>query len=80
MTLPVKNKFDPQFPLVDKDGKPTQQFRDYLSALDNLVTAIAKGNHSAAIVNAANDAAAAALGVVIGQEYRNGSVLQIRVV
>lgn len=80
MTLPAKNRFDPQFPLVDKDGKPTQQFRDYLAKLDALVSAIAAGNHSAAIINAANDAAAQAAGVVIGQEYRNGSVLQIRVV
>lgn len=80
MTLPVKNRFDPQFSIVDSAGKPTQQFRDYLSALDRLVVAIASGNHSANIVNAANDAAAAAAGVVVGQEYRNGSVLMVRVV
>lgn len=32
------------------------------------------------LVDAANDAAAALLGVQIGQMYRNGSVLMVRVV
>jgi hypothetical protein len=80
VSLPAKNKFDPQFPLVDSKGNATQQFRDYLSKLDVLVSSIAAGNHSAGIVNAANDAAAAAAGVAVGQEYRNGSGLQVRVV
>jgi hypothetical protein len=80
VTLPQKNKFDPSFPITDQAGKPTQFYRDYLAKLDALVAAIAAGNVSANLVNAANDAAAAAAGVVIGQMYRNGSVLMVRVV
>lgn len=79
MTLPVKNRFDPQFPL-NKGGPPDQIFRDYLSKLDALVTSLGAGNVSANLVNAANDAAAAAAGVSIGQTYRNGSILMVRVV
>jgi len=79
VTLPAKNIFDPQFALVDRDGKPTQMFRDYLSKLDALVTTMATGSNIA-LTNAANDAAAAGLGVQIGQLYRNGSVIQVRVV
>ncbi len=79
MTLPAKNRFDPAFPITDQSGKPTQFFRDYLSKLDALVAAIATGTN-VALVNAANDAAAAAAGVQIGQLYRNGSVIMVRVV
>lgn len=79
MTLPAKNKFDPQFPIVNNDGRPTQMFRDYLSSLDALVTALTT-NASVSLTNAANDAAAAAAGVQIGQLYRNGSVVMTRVV
>jgi len=79
VTLPVKNRFDPSFPIADRDGKPTQFFRDYMAKLDALVASIAAAN-SPAVVNAANDAAAAAAGVAIGQFYRNGSVWQVRVV
>ena len=79
MTLPAKNKFDPQFALVDKDGHPTQTGRDYFSKLDALVAAIATGMN-VALTNAANDAAAAAAGVQVGQLYRNGSVIMVRVV
>ena len=80
MTLPTKSRFDPQFPLIDKDGRPTQFFRDYMTKLDALVAAIADGNAPSNPVNAANDAAAAAAGVQVGQFYRNGSVWQVRVV
>lgn len=80
MTLPVKNKFDPSFALVDPTGRPTQLFRDYLVKLDALVTSIAAGNAPNNLVNAANDGAAAAAGVQVGQEYRNGSILMVRVV
>ena len=79
MTLPTKNKFDPQYAIVDQNGKPTQLFRDYMRGLDALVSAIAAGN-APAVVNAANDAAAAVAGVQVGQFYRNGSVWQMRVV
>jgi hypothetical protein len=79
VTLPAKNKFDPSFAIVDQSGRPTQLYRDYLSKLDALVAAIAAGNLPV-LVNAANDAAAAAAGVLVGQIYRNGSVLMMRVV
>ena len=59
MTLPAKSKFDPQFDLVDANKKPSQMHRDYMAKLDALVAAMAAGNVSAGLVNAANDAAAA---------------------
>jgi hypothetical protein len=80
MTLAVKDKkFDPGFAIVDRDGKPTQLFRDYMAMVDLLITQIRAGN-APALVNAVNDAAAAAAGVSVGQFYRNGSVVQMRVV
>lgn len=87
MTLPNKNKFDPAFPITDKDSRPSQFYRDYLIKLDALVASLAAGNTpsnlvipTGNLVNAANDAAAAGLGVGLFQMYRNGSVLMIRVV
>ncbi|WP_445222258.1 hypothetical protein ACKWRH_21625 [Bradyrhizobium sp. Pa8] len=80
MTLPVKDKkFDPSFALVDKDGRPTALFRDYMAMVDQLLTAMRAGN-APTLINAANDAAAAVAGVNIGQFYRNGSVVMMRVV
>jgi hypothetical protein len=79
MTLPVKSRFDPQFALVDSQGRATQQFRDYLLKLDALVSALTT-SASTSLTNAVNDAAAAAAGVPIGSLYRNGSVIQTRVV
>lgn len=79
MTLPAKNKFDPQLSYFDKDGKPTQLGRDYLSKLDLLVTALTT-QASTQLTAAANDAAAAVAGVPVGSLYRNGSVVQTRVV
>lgn len=80
MTLPAKDKkFDPGFALVDKDGRPTQLFRDYMAMVDRLLAAVVAGN-APTLINAANDAAAAAAGVAIGQFYRNGSVVMMRVV
>jgi len=77
VTLPVKNRFDPSFPITDRDGKPTQLFRDYMAKFDALVASLAGGNTSP-LVNigvsgtlAANDAAAAALGVAVGGLYRD---------
>ncbi len=78
MNLPSKTKFDPTFAIVDAQGHPTQLFRDYLVKLDALVTALATGMNG--LANAANDAAAAAAGVGVGQVYRNGSVIMVRVV
>ncbi len=79
MTLPTKTKFDPSFPIVDSTGRPSQSFRDYMAKLDALVAALAGGNLGNLVV-AANDAAAAGGGVGIGQIYRNGSVIMVRVV
>lgn len=80
MTLPVKTKFDPSFGVTEKGDKPSQLFRDYMAKLDALVAAIAAGGAPNNLVNAANDAAAAAAGVAVGNFYRNGSVLMVRVV
>ena len=85
MSLPAKNIFNPAFPIADKEGKASQLFRDYMTALDRLVASIVAGNFAspinlAALTNAANDAAAAAAGVAVGQFYRNGSVIQVRIV
>lgn len=80
MTLPKKNPLQQaQFAIVDASGKPTQAFAQYLPKLDALVTAMAQGNLPT-LVNAANDKAAAAAGVGVGQAYRNASVLMVRVV
>lgn len=78
MTLPTKAKFDPQYPL-NGGGPPSQVFRDYMAKLDLLVAAMAAGNLPP-LGNYANDAAAAAGGVAIGQAYRNGSQVMVRVV
>ncbi len=80
MTLPVKNRFDPQFALVDKNGQATQVFRDYLTKLDAMVTAMPAGNAPSNPVNAGNDSSSAPQGVVHRQFYRNGSLWQVRVV
>lgn len=80
MSLPAKDrKFDPGFALIDKDGRATPLFRDLMTQLDRLVGLMVQGN-APNMVNAANDAAAAAAGVAIGQFYRNGSVVQMRVI
>jgi hypothetical protein len=74
--LPIKNKFDPAQDIV-RDPKASQYFRDYMSKLDALITALASGQLPP-LTNAANDAAAAAAGVQVGFLYRNGSVLMQR--
>jgi hypothetical protein len=87
LLLPAKNKFDPSLPIADAMAsicRPNQNFRDYLSKLDALVAAIVAAMVAGqlplpAFQNAANDAAAAAAGVQVGQMYRNGSVLMVRV-
>jgi hypothetical protein len=72
----TKTKFNPSFPLVDKQGRPTILFAQYMAQLDALALF---GGSLNQLVNAANDGAAAAAGVAVGSAYRNGSVLQIRV-
>lgn len=77
MALPQKNKFDPVFPIAISTGHPAQSFRDYMVKADALLTAIFNG-YGPTLINAANDAAAAAAGVAIGQFYRNGSAVMQR--
>lgn len=68
----TRSKFNPQFPIADKGGNASQAFRDYMAELDR--------GDLPVLVDAVNDAAAAAAGVAIGRMYRNGSVLMVRVV
>jgi hypothetical protein len=66
---------------MTEGGRPSQAFRQYMLTLDATVKALAANLNGAPaqLTNAANDAAAAAAGVAVGQLYRNGSVVQIRV-
>lgn len=77
MTLPAKNKFDPAQPIDIQGNAPSQSFRDYMTKLDALITAMSQGN-APTLINAANDAAAAKAGVAIGSFYRNGTVVHVR--
>lgn len=77
MSLPTKRQFTPQFPIAVGGGQSSQNFRDYMTTVDALLTAIIAG-YGPTLTNAANDAAAAAAGVAIGQFYRNGSVVMQR--
>lgn len=86
MTLPAKDKkFDPGFALVDKDGRATPLFRDFMAMIDQLLTAMSVGN-APVMVNigasgtlAANDAAAQAAGVPVGGFYRDSvGVVHVR--
>lgn len=80
MSLPTKNPLQqPSFPYTQSNGIPAQSFAQYMAKLDALIVAMAAGNLPT-LTNAANDAAAKAAGVAVGQAYRNGSVVQIRVV
>lgn len=78
MTLPPKNRFDPSLPITNGNSA-AQNFRDYMTKLDALVSALAAGN-APGLVNAANDVAAAAAGIAVGQLYRNGNVVHVRLV
>jgi len=62
--------FDP------RTGMPTNTFRDWVAAMDRIM----RGGLVGTLVNAANDAAAAAAGVPLNGLYRNGSAVLIRVV
>lgn len=72
----------PTFPHVDSStGVPTQPFAQYLADLDATVrqlTSLMLGS-PVQLVNAASDTAAAAAGVKIGQLYRSGNTVHIRV-
>jgi len=82
MANPPKSPLpQPNFPWVTKSEQPTQPFAQYMAQLDATVRALAGLMLGAPVqlTNAANDAAAAAAGVAVGQLYRTGSVVQIRV-
>jgi len=69
----------PDLPMVHpKDGTPTLPWAQYLPQLQQVVAQLAAGQPGA-LVNAANDAAAARAGVAVGAVYRNGSQLMVRV-
>jgi hypothetical protein len=77
MTLPTKTPL-PQAAISWFAQQQRQDYAQYIAQLDAFVTSLGGGNFGT-LINAANDAAAAAAGVAIGQAYRNGSVLMIRV-
>ena len=58
---------------------PAQVFLNYMVSLDAFARLIAANKIGPVGGPYANDAAAAAGGVAIGQLYRNGSVVQVRV-
>jgi hypothetical protein len=53
-------------------------YAQYIQALDLIIAAVISGNLPA-LVNASNDTQAKQRGVLLGQMYRNGSVLMVRV-
>jgi hypothetical protein len=53
-------------------------FAQYMTALDLLIRGFTAGQSG--LINAANDTAAAAAGVKIGQLYRTTNAVQIRLV
>jgi hypothetical protein len=70
------------FPISDPStGKPTQPFAQWLSGIDTAVRAVCALILGAPVqlTNAASDDAAAAAGVKVGQLYRSGSAVQVRV-
>ena len=58
------------FPWVDKEGRPTQAFWRFMSAI--------AANNIGPLTSAANDAAAAAAGVPINGLYQNSGAVRIR--
>ncbi len=76
----------PSFDWVTHGNRPTQPFAQYMAKLDACVRALAHGIFGSPVpmITAANDTAAAAAGVQIGQAYLNNTgpgvnVVQIRV-
>lgn len=64
---------------VNPNGTPTEQLDTFLKSVETLLKML-NGTGGIGLVNAANDAAAAAAGVNLGALYRNGSIVMIRVV
>lgn len=66
-------------PFVPPD-QPETGWPAWLRMLASAVNLLGnQANNQAGLPNAANDAAAAALGVEIGGNYRDGSILKVRV-
>jgi hypothetical protein len=59
-------------PWVDAEGRPVRLFANYMVLLDQL-------KHPGVLVDAANDAAAKTAGVMVGELYRSGSQVMVRV-
>ena len=62
--------------VVDESGRATLLMAQWLLMMDQIFRGFTGGN--AGLINAANDTAAATAGVQIGQLYRNGNAVQIR--
>jgi hypothetical protein len=70
------------FPIATpSSGVPTQPFAQWLADVDTAVRQLAAAlvGSPTQLVNAPNDTAAATAGVKVGQLYRTGSAVQIRV-
>jgi hypothetical protein len=81
MSIPFKQPPPrPDIPWIDTDdGRPELFIAQYFTALDTLVRQLAAGQVGT-LTDAANDTAAAAAGVQVGQMYKTGSALKVRVV
>lgn len=68
-------------PIVDGQGIPSPMFGRWLDYVKRFLADPTSPFVSQPMLqNFANDAAAAAGGIAVGQLYRNGSIVQIRVV
>lgn len=77
--LQFKPRPAPSQPWVHPNGHPTEAFATFMQSVEMLLKML-NGTGGIVLVDAANDAAAAAAGVALGALYRNGSIFMIRVV
>jgi hypothetical protein len=77
MSLPTKAPFPQSTVIAWLNSIGQQIFGNYLRSLDAVVSALA-GGAAPAMVQAANDAAAARAGVPVNGFYLNGNVVQVR--
>lgn len=72
----LQTKPDSSQPWIDpENGRPSPPFANYMLTVDLLLRLL----NGLTLINAVNDAAAAAAGVPVGSLYRNGSIVMIRV-
>ena len=71
---------DPQVVMFDEQGFMSPTWRSFWLNLLLYLGGTSNGGNLTASTSYANDAAAAAGGVPVGGYYRNGSVVQVRVV